>query len=183
MKTAIFLASGFEEMEAICPIDILRRADVETVIVSMSNEYEVAGAHNITIKADKLFGEMDFSECEMLILPGGMPGAANLAAHEGLRKLLLTFEKQKKRIAANCAAPSVVLGKMNLLKGKEAICYPNYESGMTGAQVSAQYAVTDEHITTAKGPGVAQEFGLELLKLLKGNAAAAQLKAELCMMR
>jgi 4-methyl-5(b-hydroxyethyl)-thiazole monophosphate biosynthesis len=181
MKAAIFLANGFEEMEAICPIDIFRRAGVETVVVSISTEYIIIGAHNIKVKADKLFDETDFSDVEILVLPGGMPGAANLAAHAGLHKLILSFDEQKKRIATICAAPSVVLGEMNLLKGKAAICYPGYESGMAGAQISAQNVVTADHITTAKSAGVAQEFALELVKLLKGNAVAAQIKADLCM--
>ncbi|GHT19155.1 thiazole biosynthesis protein ThiJ [Bacteroidia bacterium] len=181
MKTAIFLANGFEEMEAICPIDILRRAGIDVVTVSVSGKKEVTAAHNLTLVADKLFDEVDFSDVEMLILPGGMPGAANLSKHEGLCNLLFDFNDHDRRIAAICAAPSVVLGGLGLLKGREAICYPGYEAGMRAGKISEKLLVTDGNITTAKGPGVAMPFALELVKLIKNAQIAEKVKSDLCM--
>ncbi|MCL2596298.1 MAG: DJ-1/PfpI family protein [Paludibacter sp.] len=181
MKTAIFLAKGFEEMEAVCPIDILRRAGVNVISVSISDKKQVEGAYNITFTADALFEEIDFEDIEMIVLPGGMPGAANLANHTGLCGKILDFADSDKRIAAICAAPSVVLGGLGLLKGKEAICYPGYEAGMCTKQISEKSVVTDGIITTAKGPGVAMEFALELVKILKGEAIAQKIKKDLCL--
>src|ERR1035437_5610510 len=114
MKVFIFLADGFEEIEAIAPIDIFRRADIDVTTVSISNEKSVRGAHNITVQADCLFKEVDFSTNDLLYLPGGMPGTRNLDAHEGLKNLLLKQADNNKKIAAICAAPSI-LGKLGLL--------------------------------------------------------------------
>lgn len=180
MKVALFLANGFEEMEAVSPIDILRRASIDVVTVSISDKKEVVGAHNITVLADKLFSEVDFTGFEALVLPGGMPGASNLFAHEGLKKLILSFDNEKKNIAAICAAPAVVLGGLGLLKGKEAICYPGFEEQLNGAIVSSKSVVTTENFTTGKGPGVAVDFALQLVKVLKGEKVADEVKAGLC---
>jgi len=182
MKTAIFLAKGFEEMEAVCPIDILRRAGVDVVTVSISDKKEVEGAHKMIFTADFLFEEIDFSQIEMIILPGGMPGAANLANHANLCGTILDFADADKRIAAICAAPSVVLGGLKLLKGKEAICYPGYEAGMRTERISEKTVVTDGTITTAKGPGVAMQFALELVRILKGEELVLKLKKDLCLL-
>lgn len=181
MKTAIFLAKGFEEMEAVCAIDILRRAAVDVITVSISDKKQVEGAHNITFIADALFEEIDFDDIEMVVLPGGMPGAANLANHAQLCSTILDFADVDKRIAAICAAPSVVLGGLKLLKGKEAICYPGYETGMRTELISDKTVVTDSIITTAKGPGVAMQFALELVKILKGEPVAQKIKNDLCL--
>ncbi|MCL1868225.1 MAG: DJ-1/PfpI family protein [Paludibacter sp.] len=181
MKTAIFLAKGFEEMEAVCAIDILRRAGIDVITVSISDKNEVAGAHNITFAADALFSEIDFSELEMIVLPGGMPGAANLANNADLCSKILDFAEADGRIAAICAAPSVVLGGLRLLKGKEAICYPGYEAGMRSERISEKLVVTDGTITTAKGPGVAMQFALELVRILKNEQIAQKIKKDLCL--
>ena len=132
MKVFIFLADGFEEMEAIVPIDIFRRADIEVTVISISKKKLVRGAHNISVMADCLFTEADFSENDLLYLPGGMPGTKNLDAHEGLKKLLLKQASENKYIAAICAAPSI-LGKLGLMKGREAICFPGFESQLHGS--------------------------------------------------
>ncbi|MDO9153398.1 MAG: DJ-1/PfpI family protein, partial [Paludibacter sp.] len=123
MKVFLFLADGFEEIEAIAPIDIFRRAEIDLITVSVKNELAVTGAHGVTVLADTLFDEVDFSGNDLLFLPGGMPGTTNLDHHAGLKNLIESQTTQNKMIAAICAAPSI-LGKMKLLKGKEAICYP-----------------------------------------------------------
>ena len=171
MKVFLFLADGFEEIEAIAPIDILRRAEIEVVTVSISDTKLVRGAHNIFVQADGLFSETDFSEDSLLVLPGGMPGTNNLDAHEGLKNLLKTQADKLNPIAAICAAPSI-LGKMGLLDGKEAICFPGFEDQLIGAVVSKNKVVKSGLITTAKAAGVAIQFALQLVEDLKGKEIA-----------
>jgi len=171
MKVFLFLADGFEEIEAMAPVDIFRRAGIEVMTVSISDEKLVRGAHNISIMADSLFSETDFSDNDLLYLPGGMPGTKNLDAHEGLKKLLLKQASSNKKIAAICAAPSI-LGKLGLLNGKEAICYPGFEDQLTGAVLSKEKVVKSGAISTAKGAGVAIQFSLKLVEELKGKQAA-----------
>lgn len=165
-KAAIFLATGFEEIEAISIIDVLRRGEVEIDIVSVSGNESVQGSHGINIISDKLFFDIDFSEYELLILPGGMPGTLNLSKHEGLCELLKEFNKKEKYIAAICAAPSV-LGKLNILEGKKVTCYPGYEEELLGGIVTNSDIVRDGNIITGKGAGVAIKFSLDILKLYK----------------
>ena len=179
MKAFVFLADGFEEIEAIAPIDILRRADIEVITISISNKKEVLGAHGITILADHLFTEVDFSNSDLLFLPGGMPGTKNLDTHHDLKKLLQNQAEQGKYIAAICAAPSI-LGKMGLLEGKEAICYPGYENQLSGAIISEKKIVKSESVLTAKGAGVAVEFALRLVEELKGKALAESISKAIC---
>jgi 4-methyl-5(b-hydroxyethyl)-thiazole monophosphate biosynthesis len=179
MKVFIFLADGFEEIEAIVPIDIFRRAEIEAVTISVSSSKLVRGAHNISVFVDRLFSETDFTENDLLYLPGGMPGTKNLDEHQGLKNLLEKQANEKKNIAAICAAPSI-LGKMGLLKGKEAICYPGFENQLTGAILSNDKLVTSAFISTAKGAGVAIEFALKLVENLKGKQIAEKVAASIC---
>ena len=167
-NTFIFLANGFEETEAIATIDVLRRGNVPVTIVSVTKELIVTGAHNIKVVADALFEDVSFGNGELLILPGGMPGAQNLQDHTELGKLLKNHFEQNKFIAAICAAPKV-FGHLNLLKGKEAVCYPGFENELTGANIADANIVKDENILTAKGPAFAIEFGLTLVEILKGK--------------
>ncbi len=171
MKVYLFLAEGFEEIEAIAPIDIFRRAGIELTTVSVKNEKAVTGAHNVTILADKLFEEVDFAGNELLFLPGGIPGTPNLEKHEGLKKLIGKQANEGGKLAAICAAPSI-LGKMELLKGKEAICYPGFENYLYDAKVSENKVVKSGNVFTAKAAGVAVKFALELVKELKGDEIA-----------
>jgi len=180
MKVFIFLADGFEELEAIAPIDIFRRAEIEVTVVSISNEKMVRGAHNIHVLADCLFNETDFSVNDLLYLPGGMPGTRNLGAHEGLKDLLIKQAGEKKKIAAICAAPSI-LGKLGLLNGMEAICFPGFENQLTGAKISKEKIVESGIISTAKGAGVATQFAIRLVEELKGKISADQIAAQICM--
>ena len=164
-KAVVFLAPGFEEIEALSIIDILRRAGVETKIVSVAANYVVIGAHKVKVEVDETFNDFDFSQIDMLVLPGGMPGAENLRNHDGLLELLKTFAAEGKEIAAICAAP-MVFGDLGLLEGKNATCYPGFEAKLRGANVSGDAVVVDGNITTGKGPGFAFDFALTLVEKL-----------------
>lgn len=180
MKVYLFLAEGFEEIEAIAPIDIFRRAGFDTVTVSVMDKKEVTAAHQVTVSADAMFDELDFSDADLLFLPGGMPGTLNLNAHDGLKALILQQLNAHKAVAAICAAPTI-LGGLGLLENKEAICYPGFESQLTGAILSEKSIVRSGLIHTAKGPGVAIDFALSIVTELKNKEAAAQLATALCL--
>lgn len=177
-KANVYLADGFEEIEAISVIDVLRRADVEVTTVSISNSQEVKGAHNITIIADKTFDELDNNEADMMVLPGGMPGTTNLGSHEGLKALIKEYYHNEKYIGAICAAPSI-LGKMELLESSMATCYPGFEKDLKGAIHSDDLVIRHKNIITSKGPGTAILFALDLAVLLAGREKAEQLKEQM----
>ena len=166
-KVALFLANGFEEIEAIGTIDILRRAKIDVVTVSITDNNVVTGAHNIPITADTTFKVSDLTDFEMLILPGGMPGAKNLNEHEDLKKLITDFNSKGKLIAAICAAP-MVLGGLGLLDGKRATSYPGFEPELVGAITTGESVVVDGNIITGKGPGLVFDFALRLVEQLLG---------------
>ena len=174
----IHLATGFEEIEAITIIDVLRRANLSVKTVSITNKLDVEGAHQITIVADQLFEETNYDQAEMIVLPGGMPGTSNLQQHEGLAEKIIQFNRNKRAIAAICAAPSV-LGVHGILDGKKAVCYPGVESKLTGATILHTPFITDGNIITGRGVGTALEFSLELVRILKGNQLAASLREAL----
>lgn len=171
MNVFLFLAEGFEEIEAIAPIDIFRRADIKVTTVSVTTQLSVTGAHGVTVMADKLFNEVDFSGNNLLFLPGGMPGTANLENHTGLKKLIEQHANKEGKIAAICAAPSI-LGKMDLLGGKEATCYPGFEKYLYNSKISENTIVKSENVFTAKAAGVAVQFALKLVQELKGKDIA-----------
>lgn len=167
-KACIFLAPGFEEVEALTPIDLLRRAGVQVTIVSVQKERQVTGSHQITVEADALFEEMDFADQDLFILPGGQPGTNNLKACGKLRDLLNDSCKKGKLLAAICAAPTV-FGDMGLLKGKNATCYPGCEDGLTGARHQTDPVVVDRNLITSRGVGTAIPFALSLIEQLFGK--------------
>ena len=167
-KVALFLASGFVEVEALATVDILRRAQIPVVMVSVSDEIVITGAHAIRVVADTLFSETDFSDVEVLLLPGGMPGAAHLNDHDGLKRLIRKFNDRGNSIAAICAAP-LVLGGMGLLQGRNATCYPGFEEQLTGANVTGEKVVVDRNITTGRGPGLVFDFALKLVEQIAGT--------------
>jgi 4-methyl-5(b-hydroxyethyl)-thiazole monophosphate biosynthesis len=179
MKAFIFLADGFEEIEAIAPIDIFRRAGIEVTTISISSNRTVQGAHGVQVISDRLFSETDFADNCILYLPGGMPGTKNLDAHEGLKNLIRKQVHENKTLAAICAAPSI-LGKMELLREKEATCYPGFEDKLIGAILSQNKIVKSGTIHTAKGAGVAVQFALKLVEELKGKETADQISASIC---
>lgn len=171
----LFLADGFEEMEAIVPLDILRRADVAVQTVGIAGK-ETTGAHGITLLSDMTIDAGDFSDAEAVILPGGMPGTTNLKACKRLTDIVMDVAQAGKYVAAICAAPSIP-GSLGLLKGKKATCFPGFEDQLCGATVSRQSVVVDGTIVTAKGAGCAAEFGFALVELLKGGETASKLRA------
>jgi len=167
-EAIIFLTNGFEEIEAVAVIDILRRGGVNAVSVSLTGETEVTGSHNITVKADILFEDLKCTKEAVLILPGG-PGTANYKNHAGLLELLKNHHSQCGKTAAICAAPTV-LGMLGFLADKTAVCYPTLESQLGAAKISEGTTVTDGNITTSKCPATSIEFGLEILRIIKGSA-------------
>ena len=167
----IFFANGFEEVEALSVVDILRRGGVTVEMVSIDNSDYVTSSHNVTLKMDKHINEIDKNAADIIILPGGMPGTTNLANCSELTDMIKSYNSEGKRIAAICAAPTV-FGGLGLLNGKKAICYPGMEDKLEGALVTVEEVVTDGNITTSRGLGTAIPFGLELLKLLVSEEAA-----------
>ena len=174
MKVYLFLANGFEEVEALTPVDVLRRAGVSVTMVSVSGSYQVTGAHQIVVRADQLFTELDYHDAEMLILPGGMPGSDNLFAHAGLKDLLIKSHKKGTMLAAICAAP-YIFGQLGFLQGHKVTCYPGFEDRLTGAEIMPGPVVVSDNIITATGVGVAMDFALVLLEELLDQETAKQL--------
>lgn len=181
MKIYVHLAEGFEEIEALAVTDVLRRAGTDTYLVSVTGDKFVRGAHGITVKADIVFEEADYSDADMLVLPGGMPGTDNLYNHGGLKEKILEFDEKEKLIGAICAAPGVILGGLGILKGRKATSYPGFDKYMPGAVYSKEKVVKDGHIITSRGPGTAIAFALELVRSLLGAQAALELeKSMIC---
>jgi DJ-1 family protein len=170
-KVYIFLANGYEEIEGLTVVDLLRRAGIEVLMVSVTGDLFVTGSHQIVTKADALFEEIDYSDADMLVLPGGMPGTNNLQNHKGLDMLLREFHQKDKKLAAICAAPKV-LGSKGILKGIHATCYPGYEEELIGAHPMNTAVVEDGNIITSKAMGTAIDFSLALIKNLVGQEAA-----------
>ena len=174
-QITVHLADGFEEIEAVTIIDVLRRAGLNVITVSVTGNRMVKGSHNIAIKADFLLEEVDYSKGEMIILPGGMPGSKNLNEHEGLRSQIIDYQKCGKYLAAICAAP-IVFGNLGILQGKKVVCYPGYESHLVGAEVLSNPYIVDNNIITGRGVGAALQFSLEIVRILKGEESAIQLR-------
>lgn len=162
-KIAVHLANGFEEIEAVCIIDVLRRADIDVSVVSVTGKLEVTGAHQLKVMADTLFEQVNYDEVYMIVLPGGMPGASNLDAHSGLKEMIMKFNAGNKQLAAICAAP-LVFGNLGILKGKQAVCYPGFENYLKGAEVLTLPVVEYGNVITGNGPGSAIQFALEIVK-------------------
>ncbi len=172
-KVAVMLADGFEEIEALTVVDIIRRANITCDMFSVSS-MEVKGAHDIVVKVDKLISE-EVKEYDVIVLPGGMPGATNLRDNEEVIGLVKWFNDNKKIVAAICAAP-MILGELGLLKGKKATCYPGFEDKLTEAEVCTDRVVRDGNITTSRGLGTAIPFALELISQLYGKEKAEEIK-------
>ena len=170
----MFLANGFEEVEALCPLDLLRRAGLDIKTVGVGGKY-ITGSHGITVEADITEDELCDVAPTAVILPGGMPGTTNLDASAVVHKALDNAKKCDALIAAICAAP-MILGKRGDLRGKEAICYPEFETYLDGATVSASKVVVDGRIITAAGMGVALDFGLALVASLCSPEKATELR-------
>ena len=171
----MFIAEGFEEIEALLPLDLMRRAKLDVTTVGVGAQ-EITGAHGITVKTD--ITEVSFdanTSYDMVFLPGGMPGTLNLAKSETVIKAIETAKKHDKYIAAICAAPSI-LGDMGLLASKQAVCYPGFEDRLTSAIIPNAKVVLDGKILTAKGLGAAMEMGLKIVEIFRGKAVADELR-------
>lgn len=171
-KAYIFLADGFEEVEALTVVDLLRRGGITCDMVSISDSLEIIGRSRIAVKADVMFEDCRFNDAVLLILPGGMPGTTYLARHKGLSALLLEKAEDKDvYLAAICAAPTV-LGGLGLLKDKKATCYPGMENELHCKEKSVKKVVKDGRIITSRGLGTAVPFGLRLIEVLQGEERA-----------
>lgn len=174
-ESYVFLAEGFEEIEAITGIDVLRRAGMQVRTISITASLQVTGAHGVIVTTDALYDNTLFSDPEWLILPGGMPGATNLYEFAPLQGLLQRQAASGKgRIAAICAAPAVVLGQLGLLKGERATCYPGFEEMLIDAKSVDLPVVTSGKFVTASGPGLATKWALEIVKEAMGKDKARE---------
>lgn len=178
-KVYAMIADGSEEVECLAVVDVLRRSGIETVLVSAGESRDIVSSHQIPIRADATVSETDFSDGDVIFLPGGMPGAENLSACEPLIEALRKADADGRRIAAICAAPGVVLGRHGFLEGRTATCFPGFEKDFKGAEYTMQGVVTDGNITTARGLGFAIDLGLELVRILIGDAAAEDVKKKI----
>lgn len=173
--TYVFLAEGFEEIEALAPVDLMRRAGIDVMTVAVGESRHVTGAHGITVEADLLLGDEDMSQADLLVAPGGMPGAANLAADP---KVCALFKAQADRgacVAAICAAPAVLLAPLGILDGRKATCYPGFDDDLRahGATYDADSRVVrDGNVITSNGPSSAIPFGLALIEAVRPRHSA-----------
>ena len=167
MKIAVIFANGTEEIEGITPVDVLRRADVTCDIVSVSGDTPV-GSHGISIKADLLSNELDMDNYDGIVIPGGMPGAVNIANDEYVKNALIKANKEEKMIASICASPAVVLAPFGVLDGKKATCFPAPDFvDVLGKSYTGKNVEIDGHVITANGPKSAMEFALKICKYLQ----------------
>lgn len=173
----VFLANGFEEIEAIAPIDIMRRASLEVKTVGVTGN-TVCGAHGIEVGADITLSEVDIDSADLIFLPGGMPGTTNLMENKAVEDIILKAYDKKVLIAAICAAP-MILGRLNLLNGRKAVCFPGFEKHLICADVLADSVAVDANIITAKGAGAAHKLGFKLVELLKDKKTADELHSSM----
>lgn len=174
----VFLADGFEEIEALAVVDILRRADIETVTVGVTGQ-TVTGSHKITVVADITVDETKIRDLEGVVLPGGIPGTPNLKRNNRVMEILDYCNENNLLVSAICAAPSI-LGQKGILNGKNAICYPGFEEELLGAEIASCSVAVDGNIITGKGAGVAVDFALEIVKYLKNEETSNTIKKSMC---
>lgn len=180
MKVAEFLVDGFEQIEALTPIDLLRRAGIQVDVISVFNEKKLTSSHDIVIETDKNMEDINFSDYDMLILPGG-PGTGNYEKSSFLLESLIKYNEDKtKYISAICAAPSV-LAHIGILNKKKAACFPSVEEELikSGAELSKDKVVVDENIITSRGAGTAMDFSLKLIEVLKGKDEAERISEQI----
>lgn len=171
-----FLADGFEETEALAPVDILRRAGIAVTTVGVGGSV-IRGSHNIYVKADITADALELSdEIQGVILPGGMPGVKNLDADQTVHAAIEFCDQRDLYVCAICAAPSII-GRMGLLSGRKSTCFPGFEDALIGAQITGEKVVTDGTVITAKGAGCALEFGFAIVREVCGEEKAASVAA------
>ena len=177
-KVYVFLADGFETVEALAPIDVMRRAGLQVTTVSIMGRSNVVSAQNVTVVADLLFEDVVFDDASALVLPGGGVGTDNLSAHEPLRALLVDACSRGLLVAAICAAP-MVFGRIGILKGKKATCYPGCESDLFDAEYTAAAVEQDGNIITACGPGASFDFGFAIIERFCGAGVVETLRSQM----
>ena len=177
-KVYEFLANGFEEVEALAPVDILRRGGVDIKTVSVTGSLFVESSHGVTLKADMLFEDADLKDADLLMIPGGMPGSTNLNAHDGVRKAMLDQYNKGKRVGAICAAP-MVLGSIGILTGKRATCSPGFEKYMDGATYTHELFTVDGNIITGEGPAATLPYAYKILSFFIGDEKVKALQSKM----
>ena len=171
----VFFADGFEEMEAFSAVDVMKRAGLQVEMVSVTPNEIVTGSHGIPVLCDKNIVKCDFFDAELILMPGGLPGATTLDACEDLHRLIQRFADENKPIAAICAAP-MVYGKRGLLKGKKATCYPGFDKFLEGAEYTGNMVEVVDNFILGKGPGAAPAFGFTILEKFAGAEKALEVK-------
>jgi 4-methyl-5(b-hydroxyethyl)-thiazole monophosphate biosynthesis len=174
-KVTVFIADGTEEVECLTIVDLLRRAGIDVRLVSIMESQTVVSSHKVTIVADGQFDTEDYSDSDMLFIPGGMPGVTNMLAHQGLKDLIKKFYAEGKRLGAVCAGPSV-LGQAGVLEGKKATCFPGWEDKLNCGEYTGALVETDGPVITGRGLGACIEEGLEIISILKDDETAADIK-------
>ena len=176
-KVYVFLADGFEDVEALIPVDVWRRGGLDVTTVSISDFPLVNSAHGVNVEADIMFEQGEFEDADLIFLPGGMPGASNLFAHKGVCKAVVDQFAAGKKVAAICASPAVVLAPLGILEGKKATCYPGFESVLAenNATYTGNLFTVDGNVTTGEGPAAAFPFAYELLAQLVNKQTADQI--------
>lgn len=173
-KIGIFMADGCEEIEGLTVVDILRRAEMEICMISISGKKEIQGSHGIVFQADAMAEDVNFKELDGIVLPGGMPGTLHLGESTVVNEVIRKFVAEGKLVSAICAAPSV-LGAAGLLQGKKAVCYPGFEEKLTGAVVDTKEVAVDGNIITSRGMGTAIPFALEIVRYFAGDEASERI--------
>ncbi|MHC1748867.1 MAG: DJ-1 family glyoxalase III [Cellulosilyticaceae bacterium] len=174
MKAIIYFAEGYEEVEAIATVDVLRRAKIEVIMVGIDGKI-IESSRGIKINMDMEIEQVTYEDVDLLVIPGGMPGVSNLEKNEKVKKSLENFNEEGKLIGAICAAPSL-LGKLGILKGKKATCYPGFEMYLKDAEYCDEKVVVDANIITAKGAGVSLDFAYSIVEIMKGKELAKELR-------
>lgn len=172
IKVFVMLANGFEEIEGLTVVDLLRRANIEVVMVSIEDTKRIVGSHNIVVEADALFEQVKDDSVNMVVLPGGMPGSNRLREHSGLRHMILARDESKEYLAAICAAPSI-FAQLGILKGRDAVCHPTVEDQLKGANLCHNKVIRDGHIITSRGMGTSIDFAAEIIKVLMDEDTAS----------
>lgn len=171
----VFFADGFEEIEALATVDVMRRAGMPVITVSINPTLRVTGAHGVVVEADELIEDCDLTGAEWLICPGGMPGASNLAACEQLTQALVAHNAKGGNIAAICASPAIVLAPLGIIRNRDAVCYPGMAVDGWGVNwCEPSMVVVDANVVTGRGPAAAPEFGLAIVRQTLGAQAALQ---------
>ena len=174
-KVYVFLADGFEDVEALIPVDVWRRGGVDVTTVSITEFPLVQSAHGVNVEADVMIEQCDFSDADLLFLPGGMPGATNLFENKDVCKVVVDQHAAGKKVAAICASPAVVLAPLGIIDGKRATCYPGFQQALTESTYTADLVTVDGNVTTGEGPAAAFPFAYELLAQLVDKQTSDQI--------